>query len=152
MAAYPPMKAAGDWLFRLLLGGTFAYAATTKLLDPSAFAVDIGHYHLLPYPLALAAAIYLPWLELICAAAVLSRRFEKGALLLLLGLCALFCVALASAWWRGLDITCGCFGNAASTTVPMALARSVALGLVAFYLLKRSVRTKACVNTGQTAQ
>lgn len=138
MAAYPPMKSAGDWLFRLLLGGTFAYSAASKLLDPSAFAADIGHYHLLPHPLTLAAAVYLPWLELFCATAVLSCRFERGALLLLLGLCGLFSLALASAWWRGLDLTCGCFGGRTATTAPWALARSVVLALAAYYLLRIS--------------
>lgn len=137
MATSPALKSAGRWAGRLLLGGVFAYAAVGKLADPAGFITDIGHYHLLPYPVTVAAGLYLPWLELICAAAVLSRRQERGALLLLLGLCSLFAAALASAWWRGLDINCGCFGHRAnSSALPLALIRAVALGLVAWFMLR----------------
>jgi len=130
------MKALWPWLGRLLLGGIFAYAAVTKLLDPAALAADIGHYRLVPHPAAVLLASYLPWIELLCAAAVLSRQQERGALTLLLGLCLIFSVALASAWIRGLDITCGCFGHSTTTSVPWALARSSALGLIALILLR----------------
>lgn len=137
MAGSPSLKSMALWGGRLLLGGAFAYAAVLKLVDPAAFATDIGHYRLLPYPLTSALAVYLPWLELMSAVAVLIRWRERGALVLLLGLCVLFSLALASAWWRELDISCGCFGHAgAATGLPFALARSTALGLVAFLLLK----------------
>lgn len=132
------MKNLAAWIGRLLLAGTFGYAAVLKLADPSAFATDIGHYRLLPYPLTLAAGVYLPWLELACAAAILFRWRERGALALLLMLCVLFSLALASAWWRGLDITCGCFGHTgAATGLPVGLARSVILGMIAWSLLQR---------------
>jgi uncharacterized membrane protein YphA (DoxX/SURF4 family) len=130
------MKTAGAWLSRLLLGGTFAYAAASKLLDPSAFVTDIGHYRLLPYPLTILLAVYLPWLELVCAAAVLLRRLERGALVLLLGLCALFSIALASTWWRGLDINCGCFGAGAPGNLSLAFVRGLCLGGLSLYLLR----------------
>lgn len=123
------------WICRLLLGGTFVYAAVLKVMDPPSFVVDIGHYHLLPYPLTVVLAIYLPWLELVCGGAALFRWHERGALILLLGLCVLFSLALASAWFRDLDISCGCFGHGTSTTLPLALARSLILGLVTVCLL-----------------
>jgi putative oxidoreductase len=79
---------------------------------------------------------------LVCAAAVLFRWRERGALALLFGLCGLFSLALASAWWRGLDITCGCFGHAdKSTALPLALARSVTLGLIALGLFNRTTHS-----------
>ncbi len=137
MAAIPPMKSVLSWMGRLLLAGTFGYAAVIKLNDPAAFAADIAHYRLLPYPLTLVAGVYLPWLELVCAGAVLLRWRERSALVLLLGLCVLFSLALASAWWRGLDINCGCFGQGGiGTGLPFALARSMTLGVVALLLLK----------------
>jgi putative oxidoreductase len=137
MAGSPSLKTVMLWAGRLLLGGTFAYAAVLKLADPATFATDIAHYRLLPYPLTLAVSVYLPWLELVCAMAVLVRWRERGAQALLLGVCVVFSLALASAWWRGLDISCGCFGHAGvATALPFALARSTALGLVALLLLK----------------
>jgi len=134
-----------ECLCRLILAGVFIYAGAIKILDPQSFATDIGHYRLLPYPLTLAMGVYLPWLELLCGVAVLFRWRERGALLVLLGLCGLFAVALASAWFRGLDINCGCFGHATvASTLPIAFARSLALGLVALYLFRRSPLTGAC--------
>lgn len=135
------VKMIAQWIGRLLLGGIFAYAAARKIMDPSAFAADIAHFRLLPHPLTLALGLYLPWLELICGAGVIVRRFESGALLLITLMCVLFCLALTSAWFRGLDINCGCFGHAtASSPLPWAIARSLVLGLIAFVLL-RSNRT-----------
>ncbi len=135
------MTSALAWAGRLLLTGVFGYAATLKILDPQTFATDIDHFRLLPYWLAAFAGAYLPWLELLCAAAVLFRRYERGALFLLTGLCAMFSLALASAWIRGLDISCGCFGHSEiSTNFPLAIARAAVLGFVAF-LLFRSARS-----------
>jgi putative oxidoreductase len=119
---------------RVALGGLFVYAGASKALDPAQFAEDIGHYRLLPHALALVLAVYLPWLEIICGGAVLARWRYRGALSLLAALCGIFALALGSAWWRGLDIECGCFGHALSSTLPFALARSIGLGAIALVL------------------
>ena len=145
------LKTAGLWTGRLLLGGTFIIAAALKIKDPPAFVADIDHYRLLPYPLALTTGVYLPWLELLCGTAVLVRRLERGALALLLGLCGLFSLALAAALARGLDINCGCFGHGTTANLPMALARSLVLGLITYLLLKQSLQTKACASSAQPA-
>jgi len=139
MAENPPMKNIFFWCGLLALGGTFAYAALQKILAPAAFAADIGHYHLLPHPLTLALGLYLPWLEIFCGIGILCRWRERGALILAAAMCAMFCVALSSAWFRGLDINCGCFGHgAASSDLPLAIARSAVLGLLALSLFTRS--------------
>jgi hypothetical protein len=53
-------------------------------------------------------------------------------------MCGVFCVALASAWFRGLDINCGCFGHGTTASdLPLAVARSFALGLLALFLFKQ---------------
>jgi uncharacterized membrane protein YphA (DoxX/SURF4 family) len=135
MATNPALKNSARWLARLLLGGVFIYAGTAKAIDPTGFVTDIQHYRLLPHPLVLAAALYFPWLEILCGLAVFSRRWERGALLILTTLCAIFCLALVSAWARGLDITCGCFGHALTTTIPLALLRSLVLTSLAAALL-----------------
>lgn len=124
---------------RLGLGGLFVYASLQKILDPSAFATDIGHFRLLPHPLVLLLALYLPWVELVAGLALLCRWRERGALLLIALQCVVFFVALVSAWSRGLDINCGCFGHSTDASdLPLAIARSLALGALAIVLFRHS--------------
>ena len=127
---------------RLALGAVFLCAGALKALDPAAFAAAVDRYRLLPYPAAAALALYLPWLEIACGAGVFWVRTRLGALNLLLGLCVMFSAALASAWWRHLDITCGCFGLGAGgpTALLFSLVRSLALGLASGLLLWGELR------------
>jgi putative oxidoreductase len=105
-------------VLRLLVGGVFLVAGGLKAADPAHFAADIDHFRLLPYFSVAPLALYLPWLEIICGLAVIAGAARRSALLLLLGLTVVFIVAIASAWMRGLDIRCGCFG--AASTAPLS--------------------------------
>lgn len=99
------------FVLRLLVGGAFIYAGSLKALDPAGFAQAVDNFRLLPYPLSCAIGVYLPWLEILAGAALVIGIFRAGATLLLGGLLVAFLVVLASAWARGLDISCGCFGH-----------------------------------------
>ncbi len=126
---------------RLALGAVFVTAGALKAVAPDDFAWAVYNYHLLPYPAAAAVALYLPWLEIACGVGVWWARVRLGALGLLLGLCVVFTVALASAWWRQLDIACGCFGSgdAGTASLRFSLARAILLGLGSGWLLWREL-------------
>lgn len=94
-----------------VIGGIYLLAGVLKLPDPAQFAQVIFNYRLLPWPLSAAAALYLPWLEILCGVALLFRFLPKGALALVTALTLAFAIALLSAWLRGLNIECGCFGR-----------------------------------------
>jgi len=96
----------------LIVGGIFIYAGVTKVMDPIGFARDIDNYHMLPWPLSVRLAFYLPWLEVFSGVAVLCGLFYRGGLLILNALISIFIIASIVAKARGLDITCGCFGHA----------------------------------------
>ncbi|MEO0056017.1 MAG: hypothetical protein RLZZ50_1964 [Verrucomicrobiota bacterium] len=111
-----------------VVAGVLAWAGVTKLADPSLFAIDIANYRLLSPIFSAMAAVYLPWLELCLAAGLLVPRLRGVARWLALGLVLVFCVALCSAWVRGLDIRCGCFGGSAGGATEIeALARNAVL-------------------------
>jgi len=94
------------------LGVLFVYAGAIKIAEPAALLVDIENYRILPYQLAWLAAVFLPPFEILCGLALwLPGRRRTGAVLLF-GLMTVFTIALLSAWVRGLDIHCGCFGKA----------------------------------------
>jgi putative oxidoreductase len=95
-----------------VVAGVFLYAGVIKALDPVQFANDIDNYKLLAWPISVALAFYLPWLEIFCGLALIVRLLYRGALSLLTLLTVIFTVATIAARVRGLDITCGCFGHA----------------------------------------
>ena len=95
----------------ILIGALFIYAGVVKVLDPVRFAGDIENYHILPWPVGVRLAFYLPWLEILCGLALIFRRLYSGALVLVLALMLVFIGATISAKARGLDISCGCFGH-----------------------------------------
>jgi len=136
VAGQKKIKNAAVFLIRLFVGGLFVYAGLLKALDPHQLLADIQGYRLLPYIPAVMLAFYLPYLEIVCGAALFIRKNEQGALVLLLGCTGLFLVALVSAWARGLDISCGCFGggNHAPQFLRWVLRDLLVAGLVAVLL------------------
>ena len=125
----------------LLLGGLFLWAGGSKVSDPVGFFEMIRGYRLLPDPAAAALAFYLPWLELLCGAALVSGWCARGAVRVLFPLMLLFTAGLLSAWARGLDIECGCFGSSGGGThYPLWVARDLLL-LVLLGFLWRGARS-----------
>src|SRR6266513_995683 len=120
----------------LIIGGIPLYARVIKALDPIAFANDIDNYKILPWPLAVRLAFYLPWLEMLCGLALILRFFCRGGLFILTGLTFVFIAASVIAKVRGLDITCGCFGHASknwSFSGHLALDLAILAALLALY-------------------
>lgn len=100
---------------RLLLSAVFIYAGALKVFTPADFYESISAYRLLPNEFAYASAYLLPPIEIILGAGLFFKRYERVAALLILFLNILFIAAISSAWCRGLDIFCGCFGRGGSS-------------------------------------
>ena len=103
-----------DLVWRVLdftIGGLFIYAGLTKVFDSIGFANDIDNYKLLPWPIGVRLAFYLPWLEILCGLALITRRLYLGGLSILTALISVFILASVVAKARGIDISCGCFGH-----------------------------------------
>ena len=126
------------WLrlfLHLLFGGVFVYAGALKAWDPAAFVMDVRSFELLRDPLAAWLAMGLPWLEIFAGLAVMSGPLRAGGLLILNVTLVGFLIAILSAWARGLDIQCGCFGGGAGTTDYVELlVRDVVLLALGFWL------------------
>jgi hypothetical protein len=54
-------------------------------------------------------------------------RFAKSASFLITGMVAVFTILILSAWIRGLDISCGCFGGTGEMNYPVKIAQNVGL-------------------------
>ncbi len=94
---------------RLVLAAIFLLASVPKIIAPHEFAVAVFHYQLLPDAAVNLTAIYLPWLELVAAIAILVPRTSAAAAAILFGLLAVFTAAISINLLRGINISCGCF-------------------------------------------
>src|SRR6266576_3968998 len=137
----------------LIVAGVFIYAGAIKALDPVQFASDIDNYKILPWPISVALAFYLPWLEIFCGFALVVRLLYRGALSILTTLILTFTLMTMDANVRGLDITCGCFGHASQNwSFPSHLATNLAIlaALVVLWVSNRSPKPlggrSACVS------
>jgi uncharacterized membrane protein YphA (DoxX/SURF4 family) len=111
----------------VIIGALFVYAGAVKVLDPVGFAGDIENYKTLPWPIGVRLAFYLPWLEIFCGLALITRCLYRGGVLILTLLMSVFVIATIVAKARGLDISCGCFGHA---TRSLSFAWHLALDFV----------------------
>ena len=118
-----------DVLCRVGLGGLFLYAALSKIQDPAAFAHAVAAYDVLPGEAVGLVALVLPMLELVAGVALLVTAWPREVALVLLGLMGVFFVGLIQAQVRGLDISCGCFGDSGDgkDSIMEALIRDVVL-------------------------
>jgi len=114
----PLLHAGARWA----LAAVLLYAGGAKILDPAGFVAAVGNYQLVPAAVAYGIGLLVPWLEIGCAAALLARPWRLGGWLLAFLLGAGFAVFVGSAWLRGLDIACGCFGGAAQAPVTAGAA------------------------------
>ncbi len=142
-----PFSRVLEWTFRLVLGGTFLWAGGLKAWDPIQFLFDIRSFHLVPDPYAGLLSLGLPWLEILCGAGVLVKRLYSGSLAILCGSLAVFIVAIAWSWHRGLDISCGCFGKSEEQlSYTWHLVRNAGLLGMGIWLLWREWRTSPPIN------
>lgn len=100
-------------VLRVCLGAWFVYAGGLKIFGSGLerFVTDVENYQLVSGPLAMVAAFVVPWVEVVAGVCFMLGILRQGAWATMLGLVVVFTVAVGSAWWRGLDITCGCFGG-----------------------------------------
>jgi uncharacterized membrane protein YphA (DoxX/SURF4 family) len=126
------MTAALALILRLGLGGLLIVAGAFKLRAPVAFATEIANYQLLPAVAPYVAAV-LPVLELVVGGAlvVAPRAWRRAAALAALGMLAAFTVAVASAYFRRINIDCGCFGTGGGPITSLTLVRNGVLMLAA---------------------
>jgi uncharacterized membrane protein YphA (DoxX/SURF4 family) len=135
---------AGPWLAtaaRLAVGGVFVVAGALKVPDPAAAVRAVRAYQLLPEALVAPVAFGLPVLEIAIGLALLVGVFVRTAALAAAVLLVVFLVGVGSAWARGLQIDCGCFGDggqvaAGETAYPLEVFRDGALLLAALALAR----------------
>ena len=95
---------------RIALGCLFLWSSLPKIRQPYDFLSSVYNYELVGPKLGMLIAMTLPWLELLVGICLVGGIFVSGTLLASIGMAAMFAFVLASALYRGLEISCGCFG------------------------------------------
>lgn len=136
------MKMWAETILALGLGALFVYAGAIKIANPGDLLVDIENYRLVSYPIAWVLALFLPPFEIACGLALCVPSWRTTAAPVLFGLMVFFLGALLSAWGRGLDIHCGCFGKsdpAQASNTGLLVLRDLAIlgGLGAVWIFAR---------------
>jgi uncharacterized membrane protein YphA (DoxX/SURF4 family) len=119
-------------ILRWGVGLVFVSAGALKASNPQGFAYAVENYQLTTWSVSIGIAFYLPWLEIVAGAAMVTGRLYRGALALLVVMTVGFLAALSSAWARGLNIECGCFQ---SESQPDGLGTSIGIDLLVLGLL-----------------
>ena len=130
-------------LVGIIIGGLFVYAGAVKIIEPVEFARDIDNYKMLPWQLGVFVALYLPWLEIFCGLALITRVLYRGGIFIVTTLMSLFIIATIVAKARGLDVSCGCFGHASkylNFSWHLILDFALLIGLVVLWKSQPAVR------------
>jgi uncharacterized membrane protein YphA (DoxX/SURF4 family) len=133
-------------IIAIVIGALFIYAGTVKIIEPVEFARDIDNYKMLPWRLGVFLALYLPWLEIFCGLALITRILYRGGVFIVTALMSLFIIASIVAKARGLDVSCGCFGHASkylNFTWHLALDFALLIGLVVLWNSQSAARKPA---------
>jgi uncharacterized membrane protein YphA (DoxX/SURF4 family) len=133
-------------IIAIVLGALFIYAGVVKIIEPVEFARDIDNYKMLPWRLGVFLALYLPWLEILCGLALITRVLYRGGIFIVTTLMSLFIVASIVAKARGLDVSCGCFGHASkylSFSWHLVLDFALLIGLVVLWKSQSAARQPA---------
>jgi len=98
-------------LARLTLAGVWTYAALSKIGDPDAAVRAVRAYDVVPEFLVEPLGWGLPAVELALAVLLVTGVATRAAAWASVAVLAVFIAGIASAWARGLQIDCGCFGS-----------------------------------------
>ena len=126
---------------RLLTGGVWIVAGAIKLPDPVASARAVRAYDVLPEAVVPTVSHLLPAVEVVIGACLVAGLLTRFSGVVSAFLFVVFVLGIASAWARGLQIDCGCFGGGgekqgASAEYPWEIARDVGLLLASLWLVR----------------
>jgi uncharacterized membrane protein YphA (DoxX/SURF4 family) len=128
---------------RLIVGGVWVAAGLLKIPDPAENVRAVRAYQLLPESVVPTVGYALPIVEVVVGACLILGLLTRVNGVLSCLLLVAFIVGIASAWARGLQIDCGCFGGGggpaenASAKYPWELARDFGLLFLSGWLVWR---------------
>jgi uncharacterized membrane protein YphA (DoxX/SURF4 family) len=136
---------------RLILGGVWLVAGYAKFSDPAGTVRAVRAYQLLPESVVPTFGHLLPVVEIAVGACLLLGLLTRGFAVFSTLLLLMFIFGITSAWVRGLQIECGCFGGGglkenAARGYAIDIVRDIGLVIVSAWLI-RFPRTRLSVDS-----
>jgi len=128
---------------RFVLAGVWLWSGLAKAADPLTAERAVRAYQLAPEVLVKPVAWGLPFTEIGLAALLVFGIATRMIAAISLALFGLFITAIGSAWARGIQIACGCFGgggedpSASWISYGLEIARDVGFAAIAAWLVTR---------------
>ncbi len=137
-----PARARQAWpwlglLARLVVGLVWVVAGWAKVSDPAGSVRAVRAYDLLPETVVPAVGQGLPVLEICIGVLLVTGLAQRLSAVIAVVLFTAFVIGISSAWARGLQIECGCFGGGgvagadAAAKYPWEIARDLGLLVLA---------------------
>ena len=98
-------------VLRVGVGVLFAWTGGEKLFRLDDFTRAVANYKVVMAPWDAVVAYALPWFELVSGVLLMLGIWTRGALVTVVAMTVAFVFGIAQAWYRGLAISCGCFGK-----------------------------------------
>lgn len=118
--------------FALLLG----YASIDKILHPYDFAQAVTNYRVIGESLSYVVAITLPYVELFTGLCLITGFWLEAAIWMNCLLMGMFLIMVLQAFFRGLDIHCGCFTVKGDSPIgPAKIVENIGFALLSVILL-----------------
>jgi uncharacterized membrane protein YphA (DoxX/SURF4 family) len=127
---------------RLVVGGVWIVAGLLKLPDLQSSVRAVRAYQLLPEAIVPAVGYALPIVEVAVGILLVVGLLVRASAVVSAVLFLAFIIGISSAWARGLQIDCGCFGGGgydanATDKYPWEIARDLGLLFASLWLVWR---------------
>ncbi len=124
------------WILRLGFAILLGWASVDKILHPYAFGQDVFNYRVLNQGLSFLVAVWLPYLELFTAVCLAAGVWLEAASLINAVLMWMFLGLVLQAFFRRLDIHCGCFTVKGESVIgPAKIAENTLFALFSVVLI-----------------
>jgi uncharacterized membrane protein YphA (DoxX/SURF4 family) len=130
----------GTWalsglIARVLVGGLFVATGIVKIANPAGFAEEIQDYQLAPIALTNAAALVMPWLEVLAGGLLIAGLWRFEARCVIVFMLLVFTVVKVYAFLSGKGGSCGCGGDVAALNTLLDNPQGIFTNLVMLGLL-----------------
>lgn len=138
---WPGVAAGFVALVSLAVALMFVRSSVAHLSNPYYFLSSIYAYQLVGEEVGYALALALPFIQIAIGACLFARVLVPGALAVATVLFASYAIVQVSALWRGLNVSCGCFGAMESSpvnggTITMVVVLGVSCALACMLTLE----------------